>query len=131
MRIVLVNGCFDILHIGHIRHLIAARRLGDKLVVSVTKDRSVNKGPDRPYMRAEARAELLRHYRFVDKVILVDSSLEALKKVKPAIFCKGSEYRAKLLVEDFEYCDKYDIKIVFTGRRVDSSSRYHDLIRPR
>lgn len=129
--VVLCNGVFDILHIGHIRHLRAAREMGDYLVVSVTRDRSVNKGPDRPYMRDKARAELLRHYRFVDRVILVDSSLEALKKIRPQIFCKGADYRYKLLVEDFEFCDKHGIKVKFTGKPIDSSTRYHDLIRPR
>ena len=131
MRIVLASGCWDIVHLGHVRHLKMCKQMGTRLVVSVTRDRSVNKGPDRPYMKHEARAEILKSFRFVDQVILVDSSLEALKKVKPDIFAKGSEYRNRILVEDYEWCMANDCEVKFTGKHIDSSSRYHDLIRPR
>ena len=123
MKTVLCNGCFDILHLGHLRHLQKAKKLG-RLVVAVTKDRSVNKGPDRPYMTETARAEIVKALRCVDQVILVDSSLEALRKIKPDIFAKGSEYKTQILVEDFEWCDSHDCKIVFTGPHMDSSTKY-------
>jgi rfaE bifunctional protein nucleotidyltransferase chain/domain len=129
VKVVLANGCFDILHLGHKRHLEAAAKLGDKLVVSVTRNRSVNKGPDRPHMDEKARAEIISAFRFVDKVILVDSSLEALKKIKPNVFAKGSQYKSRILVEDFDWCDKHDCEIVFTGPHIDSSTKYHDRLR--
>ena len=130
-KIVLASGCFDILHLGHIRHLQSAKHKGETLVVAVTKDRSVNKGPDRPYMREEARAAIVAALRMVDRVILVDSSLEALRKVRPQVFAKGTEYRRRMLVEDYEWCEANNCKIRFVGPRLDSSTRYHDLIRPR
>ena len=130
-KIVLANGCFDILHLGHLRHLESAKRKGETLVVAVTKDRSVNKGPDRPYMREDARAILVGALEVVDRVILVDSSLEALQKVKPQFFAKGGEYRNRILVEDYEWCMANGCKIRYTGPPIDSSSKYHDLIRPR
>ena len=130
-RLVLACGCFDILHLGHLRHLNAAKRQHDTLVVAVTKDRSVNKGPERPYMREEARAAIVRALRIVDRVILVDSSLEALKKIKPNVFVKGGEYRNRILTEDYEWCMANGCKIKFTGPPIDSSTKYYDRIRPR
>mgnify|MGYP001608697367 CR=1 FL=1 len=122
---------FDILHLGHLHHLRAAKRKGETLVVAVTKDRSVNKGPDRPYMREEAREYIVRNLRMVDRVILVDSSLEALKKVRPQVFVKGGEYRNRILTEDYEWCMANGCKIRFTGPPIDSSTKYHDRLRPR
>lgn len=130
MKVVLSNGCFDILHLGHVTHLEKAARLGT-LVVAITKDRSVNKGPDRPYMHEKARAKIVSRLKGVVKVILVDSSLEALKKVKPDVFVKGSQYKSNLLVEDFEWCDRHGCEILFTGPHIDSSTKYHARLRPR
>jgi glycerol-3-phosphate cytidylyltransferase-like family protein len=82
-------------------------------------------------MKQEARAEIIKSLRFVDQVLLVDSSLEALKKVKPDIFAKGSEYRNRILVEDYEWCVAHDCEVKFTGKHIDSSTRYHDRLRAR
>ena len=130
-RVVLSNGCFDILHLGHLHHLEMAKRQGDYLVVAVTNDRSVNKGPNRPYMGQIARAVIVRSLKWVDDVILVDSSLEALKKIKPHVFAKGSEYKRRIRKEDREWCKKNKCRIHFTGSPLDSSTRIHDRIRGR
>ena len=73
-RLVLTNGCFDLLHIGHVRYLEQARALGDALIVAVNSDRSVQelKGPTRPLNRAEDRAEVLASLRCVDYVTIFD-----------------------------------------------------------
>ena len=89
--VVLANGCFDPFHYGHVLHLRSASKLGDILVVAVTSDRSVNKGPGRPVFKEQERAEMVRPY--ADKVIIVDSSLEALKLINPDVFVKHAEYR--------------------------------------
>lgn len=94
MRTVLAHGAFDILHQGHITHLEAARQLGDRLVVSITADRFINKGPGRPVFKAEERAAILRSLRCVDEVIICESAdaLPSIHRVKPDIFVKGRDY---------------------------------------
>jgi rfaE bifunctional protein nucleotidyltransferase chain/domain len=95
--IVLAHGCFDLLHLGHIRHLEEAADLGKTLIVSVTADRYVNKGPGRPHFTAEQRAEALRSLGVVDVVIVNDgpSAVEAIKAIKPDVYVKGVDYAAK------------------------------------
>ena len=109
---VLANGCFDLLHWGHVQHLKAARKMGDVLIVGLTRDRSVNKGPGRPVFTEMQRAEMLEPY--VDSVVLVDSSLEALQRVDPDVFVKDREYSGRILAEDLAYCEKRGIEIAFT-----------------
>src|SRR5579862_3688030 len=79
-KIVLCHGVFDLLHVGHIRHLRAAKAFGDILVVTITDDAYVNKGPDRPAFPSELRAEFLASLEFVDHVGVVDdgSALPAI-----------------------------------------------------
>lgn len=120
---VLANGCWDLLHYGHLRHLQAARKLGDQLIVSVTKDRSVNKGPGRPVFDQEQRSEMLRALACVDEVILVDSSIEALEKVRPQVFVKGKEYTERLREEDDQYCARNSVQVVFTDEPTYSSTK--------
>ena len=90
----LCHGCFDILHLGHLRHFIAAREQCDRLVVTVTPDRFINKGPDRPIFAAEHRAELLAGLTVVDAVGINrwPSAVETLRLLKPSRFFKGREY---------------------------------------
>ena len=111
-KVVLANGCFDLLHWGHVQHLKAARKLGDVLIVGLTRDRSVKKGPGRPVFNEMQRAEMLEPY--VDSVVLVDSSLEALQRVDPDVFVKDREYAGKILAEDMAYCEARGIEIAFT-----------------
>src|SRR3990167_1992242 len=90
--VVLCNGCFDIFHAGHLAHLKEARQLGDTLVVALTLDAYVNKGPSRPINLWEDRAELLRELRCVDRVIPTTSAVAAILYLRPTIFVKGVDY---------------------------------------
>lgn len=114
MKTILANGCFDGLHYGHVVHLQQARKMGDTLVVAVTVDDAVNKGPERPKFNQFQRVQVLRELRCVDAVILVHSSLEALKSVHPHVFIKGPDYVDGISPEDRQFCERYGIEIHFT-----------------
>jgi len=93
-KVVLCHGVFDLFHVGHVRHLKAAREFGDVLVVSITGDKYVNKGPERPAFPSELRAELLAALELVDYVTVIEeaSAAPAILAVKPYRFVKGGEY---------------------------------------
>jgi rfaE bifunctional protein nucleotidyltransferase chain/domain len=93
-RMVHAHGVFDLLHCGHIRHLQEAKKLGGNLVVTVTSDRFVNKGPGRPLFTARERAEKLAALGCVDYVAVNDApnAVEAIEAIKPAIYVKGRDY---------------------------------------
>jgi len=99
VRIVQCHGCFDLLHIGHIRHFEAAKQLGDYLIVTVTPDRFVNKGPGRPVFSEALRLEAIAALSCVDEVRLTESptAADAIRQIKPAIFAKGPDYSAQNL----------------------------------
>ena len=111
---VLANGCFDPLHYGHLLHLEAARKLGDWLIVSVTADDYVNKGPNRPVYKDWQRANMLKALRIVDEVLVVTCATEALKATNPHVFVKGGEYMSQISPEDYAYCQAHGIVIAFT-----------------
>jgi rfaE bifunctional protein nucleotidyltransferase chain/domain len=92
---VLCHGVFDVLHIGHKRHLEEARSLGDRLVVSITADEHVNKGPGRPVFTAEQRKEMLLALDCVDDVIIAPgpTAKASIEQVRPAVYVKGIDYR--------------------------------------
>lgn len=94
MKWVMANGCFDPLHPGHVAHLIAAREMGDALVVALTVDKMVTaeKGPNRPNLLYHERELMLCALRCVDKVIASHDAVQAIKFWKPAIFVKGGDY---------------------------------------
>ncbi len=94
LRTVLAHGCFDLLHLGHIRHLQEARSLGDRLVVSITADKHVNKGRDRPQFSAEQRREALLALACVDDVVISGSgtAIDTISSIKPSIYVKGGDY---------------------------------------
>ena len=96
-RMVFTNGCFDILHRGHIYLLSRARELGDLLVVGLNSDASVTilKGPGRPVNNQESRAEVLGALAFVDYIIIFeeDTPLDMIKTLKPDILVKGGDYQ--------------------------------------
>ena len=102
-RIVLANGCFDLLHVGHVRYLHAARELGGKLVVAVNSDASVRalKGEGRPLMPAEERAEILAALSDVDAVaIFPENDVRALiREIRPDVHAKGTDYTAESVPE--------------------------------
>jgi rfaE bifunctional protein nucleotidyltransferase chain/domain len=95
-RVVLANGCFDLLHVGHVRYLRAARALGDALVVGINSDASVArlKGAGRPVMAAGERAEILAALAAVDLVVLFeeDSADALIARVRPDVHAKGTDY---------------------------------------
>lgn len=93
-RTVLAHGCFDLLHLGHIRHLQEARSLGDQLIVSITADHHVNKGNGRPQFSAEQRREALLALSCVDEVMISESgtAAEIITALKPNIYVKGCDY---------------------------------------
>lgn len=102
-RVVLTNGCFDILHVGHLRYLQAARTLGDLLVVGVNSDASVRqlKGPERPVNREEDRAELLGALRCVDFVTIFpeQSADRLIEQIRPHLYVKAGDYSLESLPE--------------------------------
>ena len=95
-KVVMANGCFDLLHVGHVRYLEAAKRLGDVLVVAINSDRSVCqlKGPGRPIVNENDRAEIIGAMSFVDYVVIFDAlNVETiLRALCPAIHAKGTDY---------------------------------------
>ena len=94
--VAFANGCFDVLHVGHIRYLRAAAAEADCLVVAVNDDASVSrlKGPARPILTQEARAELVAAVRDVDYVVIFSGATvaELLTAIKPEVHCKGTDY---------------------------------------
>src|SRR5210317_2455208 len=96
LKVVFTNGCFDILHLGHLDYLEKSRNFGDKLVIGLNTDRSVSqlKGSNRPVNNEYARARMLAAMSFVDLVIAFDEEtpLELIQKVKPDILIKGKDY---------------------------------------
>lgn len=94
-RIVLVHGCFDVLHYGHIEYFKSAKKFGDLLYVSVTSDRYVNKGPGRPVFSADVRIQMLKELGVVDEVLLSDAptAVETIKRIRPSFYVKGPDYR--------------------------------------
>jgi rfaE bifunctional protein nucleotidyltransferase chain/domain len=102
-RIVFTNGCFDILHAGHVEYLRQARALGDVLVVALNSDASVRrlKGEDRPIVPEAERAGLLAALRAVDHVVLFDteSPRDLIELVRPDVYAKGGDYNVDMLPE--------------------------------
>ena len=101
-RIVFTNGCFDLLHVGHIRYLRQARRLGDVLVVAVNSDDSVRrlKGPSRPVQPEEDRAEILAGLECVDYVVSFDEDtpLALIERLRPDVLVKGADWQKDQIV---------------------------------
>lgn len=95
-RLVLANGCFDIIHVGHIRYLEGARAAGDRLLVALNSDISVKsvKGEGRPLMPAQDRAEIVASFGCVDYVVVFDEPTvdETIARIRPAVHAKGTDY---------------------------------------
>ena len=102
-RVVLANGCFDLLHVGHVRYLEDARALGDLLIVGVNGDAAVRrlKGPGRPLMPAAERAEILTALRVVDHVVVFDDDTadRLVALLRPAVHAKGTDYTPESVPE--------------------------------
>ena len=120
MKKVLCHGCFDLLHIGHVMHLQAAKAMGDYLVVSVTADEFVNKGAGRPIYSLAERMEMVGALGCVDEVIASEyaTGFRSIIVTRPDIFCKGADYEAKVLNDaEVAACRVLGIAIKITSTR--------------
>ena len=102
-KVVFTNGCFDILHAGHVRYLAKARSFGDCLVLGLNSDASVRrlKGPERPINNEQDRAEVVGGLQSVDYVVIFDepTAEQLIAKVKPDVYVKGGDYTLETLPE--------------------------------
>ena len=124
-RIVLANGCFDIVHVGHVRYLEAAKGLGDLLVVGINTDKQVRrlKGPGRPFVVERERAEVIASLRAVDYVtIFPEPTVEALlQALRPDVHAKGTDY-TEATVPEREVVRAYGGRVAIVGDPKDHSS---------
>lgn len=128
--IILANGCFDLIHAGHIRYLAGAKELGGFLVVGINSDRQVRglKGNGRPYIGETERAEIVASFRFVDAVTVFDEPTvnELIDAIRPDIHAKGTDYATETVPER-ETVLSYGGRVAIVGDPKDHSST--DLIK--
>ena len=130
-KIIHCHGVFDLLHVGHIKHLQKAKQLGDKLIVTITSDKFVNKGPGRPVFSQTLRSEQIAAIEAVDYVAINYASTATipLKLLKPDIYCKGKDYKNQKnditgeIKNEIKILKKFAGKIYFTEEQTFSSSR--------
>lgn len=124
-QIVMANGCFDVLHVGHVRYLKAAKELGGKLVVAVNADDSVRglKGQGRPVMPEEERAEILAALEPVDAVVIFpERDVRALlNEIRPDVQAKGTDYTADSVPER-DVVTSYGGRVAIVGDPKDHSA---------
>jgi rfaE bifunctional protein nucleotidyltransferase chain/domain len=124
-RIILANGCFDVLHVGHVRYLAGARELGDVLVVGVNSDDQVArlKGPNRPVLPAEERAEIVAALEPVSYVTVFDEPTveQLLLALKPDVHAKGTDYTEDSVPER-DVVRSYGGKVAIVGDPKDHST---------
>ena len=124
-RIAFANGCFDLLHVGHVRYLQAAAAEADRLIVAVNDDAAASlKGPGRPIMKAADRAELVAALRGVDYVVIFPEATVTplLVLLQPDVHCKGTDYTADTVPER-ETVRAYGGRIAIVGDPKDHSTR--------
>ncbi|MEO7190313.1 MAG: adenylyltransferase/cytidyltransferase family protein [Vicinamibacterales bacterium] len=123
--IAFANGCFDLLHVGHVRYLEAARREADRLIVAINDDSSVQslKGPRQPVMPDHARAELIAALRAVDYVVVFhDAKVDRLLQLlRPDVHCKGTDYTVETVPER-DMVRSYGGRIAVVGDPKDHST---------
>ena len=122
------HGCFDIMHIGHIKHFQAAKKLGSTLIVTITPDRYVNKGSNRPIFHQDLRAEAVASLECVDYVAINKwpTAVETIRLLRPDIFVKGSEYITNVtlaLQQEEVALESVGGKLAFTDEIVYSSTK--------
>ncbi len=124
-RIILANGCFDLLHVGHVRYLHAAKALGGKLVVAINSDDSVRslKGEGRPLMPAEERAEILAALADVDAVVIFpERDVRAIvREIRPDVQAKGTDYTEDNVPEG-DVVREYGGRVAIVGDPKDHSA---------
>ena len=129
-RVALANGLFDLLHVGHLRYLEAAKAEADLLVVAINSDASARglKGPGRPIVPEDERAEIVAGFACVDYVTLFDEpSVEAvMRAIRPDVHCKGTDYTAETVPER-EIAKELGIRVAIVGDAKEHATR--DLIR--
>lgn len=129
-RTVLCSGAFDVLHAGHLAYLTEAKSHGNYLIVAVTSDKFINKGPGRPYFNESTRAAMLSALKIVDQVEIIDdaTALPAIEKFKPNFYVKGPDYKDNdadstgNIKLEIALVEKYGGKVVYTEAPVHSSS---------
>jgi len=129
-KIVLCHGVFDLVHLGHIEHFKSAKKFGDYLVVSLTIDKFIKKGPGRPVFNEYQRMEYLKQIKIIDDVILSssESSIDVINLVKPDFYVKGPDYKnnfkdkTKKIILEKKAVEKNGGKIKFTNDITFSSS---------
>ncbi len=130
-KIVQCHGTFDLLHPGHIIHFEEAKALGDLLVVTITGEDYVNKGPGRPYFNDELRVKYLTSLEYIDYVVVVPflAATEAIECVQPHIYCKGKEYENPQvdvtgnIYDDIQTVERLGGKVCYVGSVVFSSTK--------
>jgi rfaE bifunctional protein nucleotidyltransferase chain/domain len=131
-RIVLANGNFDLLHVGHVRYLRGAKALGGKLIVAINSDESVRalKGEGRPVMPAEERAEIIAALADVDAVVIFpELNVRALiREIRPEIQAKGTDYTVESVPER-DVVEEYGGRVAIVGDAKDHSTS--EIIRSR
>jgi D-glycero-beta-D-manno-heptose 1-phosphate adenylyltransferase len=124
--VVFANGCFDLLHVGHVRYLQAARRQGDVLIVALNADRSVRKlkGEGRPFMPGSERAEILAALEAVDHLLLFEDDTvdRLLLEIRPDVHCKGTDYTEETVPER-ETVRSYGGRVAIVGDPKERSTR--------
>ncbi|MFH1822083.1 MAG: adenylyltransferase/cytidyltransferase family protein [Patescibacteria group bacterium] len=126
-KVVVISGYFNPIHVGHIKYIQAARKLGDYLVVIVNNDKQVKLKGSVPFMKDRDRLEIIKHIKGVDKAVLAidkDKTVcQSLRKVKPDIFANGGD-RKKGNVPEASVCNELGIKMVYGvgGGKIQSSS---------
>ena len=130
-KIGLCHGTFDLLHLGHIKHFMSAKKYVDILIVSITEDKFINKGINRPLFNTQQRLQMLDSINQIDYTIVSHSltSEDVLKKIKPNIYFKGPDYKnnnnnnSKNIIKEKKLVEKYNGKIVYTQDEKFSSSK--------
>jgi len=124
--VAFANGCFDLLHVGHVRYLEAARREADRLIVAINDDGSVRrlKGPSRPVLPAADRAELVAALGAVDYVVIFPEPTVTplIERLRPDVHCKGTDYTVDTVPER-ETVRAYGGRIAIVGDPKDHSTR--------
>ena len=129
-KIGLIHGVFDVIHIGHIWYFKNAKKLVDKLFISVTSDEYVNKGPGKPIFDIHKRVELLKSLSFFEEVIISknETAINVIKKIKPDYYIKGQDYKnlkndlSKKIIEEKKAVERFGGKLAFTDTPLYSSS---------
>ena len=125
------HGVFDFIHVGHIEHFREAKKYCEKLVVSVTVDKHVNKGPNRPAFSLDERVNLLKSIIYIDQVIISnhETAIQSIKKIKPDFYFKGLDYdkidkkNKNNLNKEISELEKFGGKFIVTKTKLRSSSK--------